>query len=268
MNPESISKGRVTESLVKSCLFNWLGYGKINSSIWFIGTEESGGEIWRNKIRTQTLDSSLKIRSKFKLSMDFCHVWEDLYGIKLRNFKGPTVWCYIACFLLNFQNEYKNRESIKKFVFEDKKLGRKNSDHFLCEFFPLPKGKKNSIKEYVHIWPTIEDYYSEVKNRRFWIINEKIKNNKEIKLIVSYEKELTKLILDYYKNDVSNKENWLYHGKKSCEKYDLYKINFYQNRNIFLLSTPFFGYGRISYNGLKDAIKKIRKLVKKNREFN
>jgi len=44
MNPESISKEKVTRALVKSCLFNWLGYGKINSSIWFIGTEEGGEE--------------------------------------------------------------------------------------------------------------------------------------------------------------------------------------------------------------------------------
>lgn len=258
MNPESILKGRMTESLVRSCLFNWLGYGKINSPIWFIGTEESGAEIWRNKIRTQTLELSLKIRSKFKLSMDFRHVWEDLYGIELRNFKGPTIWRYIACFLLSFRNEDKSPESIKKFVFEDKKLGYENSDHFLCEFFPLPKEKKNSIKEYVHIWSTIEDYYNEVKQARFSIINENIKNNKKIKLIVSYEKRLTQLVLDYYKNDISDKKTWLYDSKQN---YCLYKINLSQSRNIFLLSTPFFGQGEISYDGLEDASKKTKEFI-------
>jgi len=101
-----------------------------------------------------------------------------------------------------------------------------------------------------------------VKQRRFRVINENTKNNKKIKLIVSYEEGITQLVLDYYKNDISDKKKWLYYGKKSCEKYDLYKINFYQNRNIFLLSTPFFGQGRISYDGIKDAIKKIRKLIK------
>jgi len=146
MNPEFISKEKVTRALVKSCLFNWFGYGKINSSIWFIGTEEGGGEISRNEIRTQILDSILKIRSKFKLSMDFRHVWEDLYGIELRNFKGPTVWRYIACFLLNFRNEYKNPKSIKKFVFEDKILGCENSNHFLCEFFHFLKKKRIQLK--------------------------------------------------------------------------------------------------------------------------
>lgn len=44
----------VSESLVKSCLYNWIGYGNINSPIWFIGIEEGGAEIWREK--TQTLE--------------------------------------------------------------------------------------------------------------------------------------------------------------------------------------------------------------------
>ena len=66
-------------SLVRSCLYNWLGYGNPNGVVWFVGTEEGGAEIWR--IPTQTLEQSLMKRSTFSLAMDFREVWENQYQI-------------------------------------------------------------------------------------------------------------------------------------------------------------------------------------------
>ena len=39
------------QKLVRSCLYNWLGYGNLNGETWFIGTEEGGADIWRQKHR-------------------------------------------------------------------------------------------------------------------------------------------------------------------------------------------------------------------------
>jgi len=63
------------EDLVRSCLYNWLGYGNLNGKIWFIGTEEGGAEIWRQS--TKTLEESLKLRSSYNIAMDFKTVWEN-----------------------------------------------------------------------------------------------------------------------------------------------------------------------------------------------
>lgn len=115
----------VSESLVKSCLYNWLGYGNINSTVWFIGIEEGGAEIWREK--TQTLESSLKNRKDFSISMDFYNVWEDTYGINLNNFRGITVWHYIVSFILSFNGVERNTERIRDYIFYDKCISFHNT---------------------------------------------------------------------------------------------------------------------------------------------
>lgn len=46
---QEISDQTYFEQLVRSCLYNWLGYGNINAPVWFLGIEEGGAEIWRNK---------------------------------------------------------------------------------------------------------------------------------------------------------------------------------------------------------------------------
>jgi hypothetical protein len=58
----------VSEQLVRSCLYNWLSYGNVGGSIWFIGTEEGGYEVLR--AQTRSLEESLVIRSNFKLAED------------------------------------------------------------------------------------------------------------------------------------------------------------------------------------------------------
>ena len=103
------------KDLVDSCLFNWLGYGQVNSPIWFIGMEEGGAEVWRNK--TKTLKQSLEIRSRFRLQMDFQYVWEDLYNVSLDSFKGPTVWRFMAAFLLELEDAQVNATTINDFYF-------------------------------------------------------------------------------------------------------------------------------------------------------
>src|SRR5690606_9963473 len=131
----------VSKDLIRSCLYNWLGYGNPNGPIWFVGIEEGGAEIWR--WGTQTLSSSLQIRSRFRKAMDFRSVWEDEYGIPLETFRGMTTWHYMACFLLAFRNQPVNTDAVRDFVFHSKQLGRRlDGDHFLCELLPLPRKSK------------------------------------------------------------------------------------------------------------------------------
>ncbi|MBL1213154.1 MAG: hypothetical protein HND52_07355 [Ignavibacteriae bacterium] len=243
----------MNEKLVRQCLFNWLGYGNLHGSIWFIGTEEGGAEIWRQK--TKTIQESLEIRKKFKLSMDFINVWEKQYNIPMIKFRGPTVWRYIAAFLLCFEKAKKNelikveRNDVEEFLYESKKLGRKDSNHFLCELFPLPKKSKNNIEPYSDFWDSIKSYHSELLSQRINLIKEAL--NENVKVLISYEKILTEYLVEKFHAELE----YTWEFKK--QKYKSYRIKFEKKLEIALLSTPFFGNGRISYQGVEEAVKKL-----------
>jgi|LFRM01.1.fsa_nt_gb hypothetical protein len=240
------------QKLVRSCLYNWLGYGNLNGETWFIGTEEGGAEIWRQK--TQTLESSLNHRRHFSLSMDFKTVWEDIYGIPLHSFKGPCVWRYMAAYLLSSDGYELNQERINNYVFVEKKLGSSNSNHFMCELLPLPKRSKNDIQDYQSIWKTIKAYHREVIPRRFELIKDTIINNRNVLTIISYESLLSEKLLDYFSKRTNLESQWQYRK----ERYSLYRIDISNNRQIVLLTTPFFGNGCISYDGLEYTSAMVR----------
>lgn len=145
------------ENLVRSCLYNWLGYGNLNGKIWFIGNEEGGAQIWRQS--TKTLEESLKLRSSYSIAMDFKTVWENKYGIPLESFTGPCVWRYMAAFLLALDDKVVSTETVNNYVFHEKRLGSILSNHFMCELLPLPKKSKNDISDYKTIFRTIEEYH-------------------------------------------------------------------------------------------------------------
>lgn len=241
------------ENLVRSCLYNWLGYGNINAPIWFMGIEEGGAEIWRNK--TITLNQSLEFRSKFSNQMDFRYVWENIYNISLESFSGPNVWRYMVAFLLEWEGRSSSPIDIQNYIFKSKQLGREDSNHFLGELMPLPKISKGSMKPYKSIWTSSHQYYEEVGVKRFSIIRDTIERNQNVRIIVSYDKVLTEKFLNYFSTEII--DDWLYER----ERYMLYKIMITDNRIILLLSTPFFGNGRISYDGLRDSARRVLNVI-------
>jgi hypothetical protein len=282
----------ISEKLVRSCLYNWLGYGNLNSRIWFIGTEEGGYEIWRAK--TKTLEESLALRSKFELSEDLQDIWENKYGIQLNSISKTSTWTFISAFLLGINSEldetdFNNKDTISKksgdFFRIDKRLGRADSNHFMCELLPLPKKRKgkDSFSPYAHVWKNVKAYHAEILPCRLKSIIDAISNNTNVDLLVSYERtfvdELLKIlpgtliegwpdecVWHYKRGPVETKpkvgpfmvakNNEAPQGKR-VEKYKLYSLNLGYNRNILTLSTPFFGQGQISYLGLIDAVKRL-----------
>ena len=250
------TKEFVPEQLVYSCLHNWLGYGNMNAPIWFIGMEEDGSEIW--KFKTKTLVESLKLRSQFKPQMDFRYVWEELFGIPLETFKGPNVWRYMAAFLLEYEGVEATTENINDYFYEKKQLGRVDSTHFLCEFMPLPKQTKASIEPYQSIWEVVDSYESEITDHRFELIKENLINHQEVKFLISYDTALTEKLMNYCSEDIKLISSW----QLNDESFLLHRVNVTKDRYVYIFSTPFFGNGRISYNGIKDCVKRVKKLSK------
>ncbi|WP_232722274.1 hypothetical protein [Geobacillus sp. Manikaran-105] len=99
----------------------------------------------------------------------------------------------------------------------------------------------------------MNDYYDEVANNRLSLIRKTIIENQNVKLIVSYDQTLTEMMLNYFSSTIETVSTWNFNH----EQYTLYKITLGNERSILMLSTPFFGNGRISYNGIRNVARRI-----------
>lgn len=103
----------------------------------------------------------------------------------------------------------------------------------------------------------MKSYEQEVKENRFQLIKETLVKNDTVKIIVSYGRNLTELIYNHFSLEIETAENWKYNE----EQYYLHEFNLTNNRTILLLVTPFFGNGRISYDGLLHAAKRVKMML-------
>lgn len=254
--PQRIVSHRIPEKLVRSCLSNWLGYGDLNAPIWFLEMEEHGDEIWRNQAKT--LEESLKLRSNFDLQMDFRHVWEELYEIPLETCSSENIWRYMAAYLLELSGERATTENINHFLFQEKLLGKENSNHFIGAFRPLPKRLSSSIEPYQYIWDTLGTYEEEIEADRMNLIIDNLVKHPNVQLIITYERELVEKLVLSFSSCLHKLSIW----QLNHEKYSLYKIRLSNERNVLLLSTPFFADGQSSYKGIHDCIKRVNRIKK------
>ncbi len=253
-SPQRIVAQRIPEKLVRSCLSNWLGYGDLKAPTWFLEMEEAGDEIWGKQAKT--LEESLKLRSNFHLQMDLRHVWEELYQIPMETCKGAKIWEYMAAYLLEFSGENATTDRIDHFLYQKKMLGRERANHFIAKFRPLPKKMKSSIEPYQSIWGKVESYEEEIEADRIDLIKENLFNHDNVKLLITYERDLTEKLLQSFSDRVKKISIW----QLNREKYSLYQIKLSDERNVLLLSTPFFSEEQSSYKGIKDGIKRLNRI--------
>lgn len=245
-----------TEKLIRSCLYNWLGYGNPKSEIWFVGTEEGGHEIWKREPHI-ALERSLLIRSQFKPSMDFQKVWRKLYNygdeFDRLMINRNSVWRFIAAFYL-----YHKRRITPSFTSEEaeiaitnflvKDFGSLSGGLFFAEFLPLPRMNREDIPDlYRAVWSEDIDYHQEVAPKRFYLIAQALRNSPKVKYIVSFSRDFTR----YFQNAFPLNENgerafpitllngWSFADNKS---FKMYSVKLEKNRTIKFLESPFFSY--------------------------
>ncbi|WP_338469614.1 hypothetical protein R4Z10_12400 [Niallia sp. XMNu-256] len=244
----------ISENLIHSCLYNWLGYGNLNAPIWFIEMEDDGPEIWEN--RTKTLEESLKLRSNFNLQMDFQFVLEELYEIPLESRRNSNIWMYMAAFLKEFSGEKATDQNIQQYLYHEKKLGKLDSSHFIGKFRPLPKKAIMSMEPYQAIWDSTKIYEEEIGSERISLIKENLINHPNVQLLITYESDITDKLLNCFTDHIKKISLW----QLNNEKYVLYQIKLSKERNVLLLSSPFFSHEQISIKGIRDCVTRINRL--------
>ena len=252
------------EKLVRSCLYNWIGYGNLDADTWFVGTEEGGAEIWRRPpaaivglSERERIIWSLDIRSKFHPVMDFQKVWKQLYQygdefdslISTRN----NVWRYIAAFhlyqegkILSTQSNEETEAAITDFLKTD--FGSPSGGFLFTEFWPLPKGSQDEFPDlYKKIWPSISDYSAEVANKRSRLMIRAIEENKTVRCIVSFSRDFSYHFLQAYPENSGDEsqfpstllKEW---SDENGRMFKLYSVRLGNGREIKFLQSPFFGY--------------------------
>jgi hypothetical protein len=157
----------------------------------------------------------------------------------------------MAAFLLAFNGEPIEKHAIKKLITESKSFGTKTGNHFLCEFYPLPKkGLGCWPVEFEPLYPNESKYYEIIAPKRFSLLLDQISHSEKLRLIICYNKAILNVpgLKDIIEDPI---ETFI-----GTEKYVLYNLKA-KNKNVKLLITPFFGNGRISYNGIAKVVEEL-----------
>ncbi len=160
-------------------LLNFIGYGKLNADVWFLGMEEGGGGA--NNIRS---------RLRFRPVED-CAEAHKILGITKfhtgQNIIQPT-WRGMCYIMLRLEGKPVDRESIRNYQADY--LGRFRGNSLLCELMPIPKPKVKvwDYKMLITQFRSAKEYFQVVKLRRVNYLRGLIQKHHP-KVVIGYGKK-------------------------------------------------------------------------------
>lgn len=159
-------------------LLNFVGYGKLDADVWFLGMEEAGGG-----------EANIRARLKFRTVED-CAEAHQILGIT-KHHTGKKViqrtWWGMCYLMLRLAGQPADRESIRNYQADA--LGRFQGNSLLCELMPIPKpaihqwGYESLLPQY----KLAEAYYQTVKPRRVQYLQTLIQTHRP-KTVIGYGK--------------------------------------------------------------------------------
>jgi len=172
----------MTKSLTNSeldHLFNFIGYGRLEADVWFIGMEEAGGG-----------EDNLRKRLKFRQVED-CAEAHKILGITKHHWGKKTIqrtWWGMCYVMLSLEGKETDTESIRNYQAEN--LGRFNGSTLLCEMMPIPKHNVGSWghEELIPQFDSREDYYRVVKPKRIRFLRYLLREHHP-KIVICYGKK-------------------------------------------------------------------------------
>ena len=157
-------------------LHNFVGYGKLNADVWFLGMEEAGGG-----------EDNIRARLKFKQVEDCAEAHKILGITKYHNGKKiiQRTWRGMCCIMLGLEGKETDTESIRSYQADY--LGRFQGNSLLCELMPIPKPRINDwgYESLIPQFLSAEEYYRIVTPRRIKYLQGLINQNRP-KIVIGY----------------------------------------------------------------------------------
>ena len=159
-------------------LLGFIGYGRLEAPVWFLGMEEAGGG-----------EENLRARLEFEPVEDLARA-HRLLGIT-KHHEGRKViqptWRGMCYVMLKLRGRETDVESIRRYQAE--RLGRFGGETLLCEMMPIPKLRVGSweYEEAIPQFRSAEEYYRRVKPKRESLLRTVIQQNKP-RVVVGYGK--------------------------------------------------------------------------------
>ena len=158
-------------------LQNFIGYGRLDADIWFLGFEEAGGDV--NKLRD---------RLKFQQVED-CAEAQNILDLTPQQFGEENLqgaWRGMCEIMLKLDNKKRtSAEEIQNYQIEQ--LGRSNGSTLLCELMPIPVSGASAwgYEAVIPQYASRAEYYAAVKPLRMELFTQLIRQHLP-KLIIGY----------------------------------------------------------------------------------
>jgi hypothetical protein len=223
----------------------FIGYGRLDAPIWFVGMEEGLGG------NESALEGNLSVRlgwSARVMDMAEAHDAHNLNGPYFETGRVPTVWLFMARIARALGREQAadwqaDREAARAYVRDS--LGRSNGETLLAELLPLPRVNVHSWPEaYRGLFPTAREYVASVLPQRIAMLGELVRTHRP-RLLICYGSSHR----GHYRRIVGAAE-W------ACLAGTQIEVTRRANTTAALM--PFFGNGRLSLNDLGVLITYLR----------
>lgn len=138
-------------------LLDFVGYGSLESDVWFLGMEEAGGG-----------EANIRTRLKFQTVEDNANA-HKLLGISKLHWGKRVIqrtWRGMCYIMLRLENKEPSRENIRNYQAEQ--LGRIQGNTLLTELMPIPKPKVSrwGYENLIPQFSSRDEYYQQIKPRR------------------------------------------------------------------------------------------------------
>ena len=159
-------------------LLNFVGYGRAEADVWFLGMEEAGGG-----------EDNLRARLQFEPIEDLARAHRIL-GIT-KHHTGRRViqrtWRGMCYIMLKLEGQPTGTEHIRQYQAE--RLGRFQGNTLLCELMPIPKPKMKvwGYKGLIPQFHSAAEYYEVVKPQRISLLRQMLQKHRP-KVVVGYGK--------------------------------------------------------------------------------
>ncbi|HVX90893.1 MAG TPA: hypothetical protein VHC20_04680 [Candidatus Paceibacterota bacterium] len=161
-----------------SHLENFLGYGRLDAPVWFVGMEEGGGG-----------PDNIRARLKFGQVEDCAEAHRTLRIPQYHRAERPVIqrtWGQMVRFMLVLQRRECSADEVR--AYQASQLGRSHGQTMLLELMPVPKRSLNE-RECVDLLPcyAVDGYRDEVRKKRIRLLRSVIARHEPL-LVLCYGK--------------------------------------------------------------------------------